>query len=144
MISKNRLSNIYNTVEKYLLNINKIQKFPLVDTEIKNHVTKDVRGIYVIYDKGTPMYVGQAGGSINIDNESPTRLKQRLLQYTHKPTEDSEATQNVRNYIKDRNMLMGDLEFSYLVISDIDLIIIAEQIAISILNNGYNDNLINK
>lgn len=144
MINKTRLSNIYATVEKYLLNINKIQKFPLTDTEIKNHVQRGVRGIYVIYDKGTPIYVGQAGGSININNQSPTRLRQRLLQYTHKPNEDSEATQNVRNYLKDKPIKMIDLEFSYLVISDIDLIIIAEQIAISILNSGYKDNLINK
>lgn len=144
MINKNRLSNIYNTVEKYLLNINKIQKFPLTNIEIMNNVQLGVRGIYVIYDKGIPMYVGQAGGSININNESDKRLRQRLLQYTHKPNEDNKATQNVRNYLEDKPITMSDLEFSYLVISDIDLIIIAEQIAISILNNGYKNNLINK
>lgn len=153
MIDKTRLSNIYDTVEKYLLNINKIQKFPLVDTEIKSHVTKDVRGIYVIYDKGTPIYVGQAGASIKIDNTSKHRLNKRLKQYLDKDPEPPKdpnkkpyrsPTQNVRDYLKDKPIEMTDLEFSFLVIQECDVILIAEQIAISILNNSYNNGLINK
>lgn len=153
MIDKTRLVNIHKTVENYLLDIEAIQKFTLDRPEINEQVSKDVRGLYVIYDNGTPIYVGQAGASIKIDNTSKYRLNKRLNQYLDsdpKPQTDpnkkqnTSPTQNVRNYLKDKPIEMTDLEFSFLIIQECDIILIAEQIAISILRNSYKDKLINK
>lgn len=153
MIDKTRLINIHKTVENYLLDIEAIQKFPLDRPEINEQVSTDLRGLYVIYDNGTPIYVGQAGASSKIDNTSIYRLNKRLNQYLgsdpEPPKDPNEkpyrsATQNVRNYLKGKPIKMTDLEFSFLVIQECDIILIAEQIAISILRNSYKDKLINK
>lgn len=108
-----------------------------------NNIDSSYKGIYGLYDKGKLIYIGQAGGNINIDHSSKHLLKERLLQYTR---DGDSGTNNFKDYINNNALNYWDITFNYITIEDSRLIKIIELVMIDYFNVGKSKDtmLINK
>ncbi|WP_323713034.1 hypothetical protein [Mammaliicoccus sciuri] len=135
MISMNELH------EKFIDEIEELKQAPRYKLTIDNinKIDSTYRGIYGLYHKGKLIYIGQAGGNINIDNKSTHLLKERLHQYRRKR---DKGTKNFKKYLKKKKVKIKDITFNYITIDDCRLIKILELVMIDYFN--LENDLFNK
>lgn len=127
MISMNGLHDKFNDE---IEDLKQATKYKLIKDNIKN-INSSAIGIYGLYDKGELVYIGQAGGNIDIDNSSKYLLRERLYQYTRK---GDTGTKNFKKYLKDNTADINDISFDYITIEDCRLIKILELVMIDYFN----------
>ncbi len=119
--------------EKFIDEIEELKqatRYKLIKSNI-NKIDSTDRGIYGLYHKDKLIYIGQAGGNINIDNKSTHLLKERLHQYRRIR---DKGTKNFKKYLKKEKVKIKDIKFNYITIEDCRLIKILELVMIDYFN----------
>lgn len=124
------MNGLHDKFNDEIEDLKQATKYKLIKDNIKN-INSSAIGIYGLYDKGELVYIGQAGGNIDIDNSSKYLLRERLYQYTRK---GDTGTKNFKKYLKDNTADINDISFDYITIEDCRLIKILELVMIDYFN----------
>lgn len=93
-------------------NLNTGKRYKLTKTEVDNNAPEQ-KGLIALFHNSTMIYVAQAGAN-NKHGNLERDIKQRLNQFVNLDT----GSDFLKNYCKEFECSVSDIEFSTLVISD--------------------------